>query len=367
MEKKNDEIIREDHIKGHLDSIDFETMKIIDEQAQHNIFRIDKTNSVGTGFFCLIPFPDQTNRLPVLATCHHVLNKDDIAIGNQICLIFKNGEKKFLKIDKDRKTYTSDEKKYDTTFIEIKKDDGFDINEMIEIDKNLYKENLSEIYAKSSIYITHYPNGKEIKLSFEILQNITEDNYRIFHFCSTKEGSSGSPIINNSKQIIGIHIGFDKELNMNIGSFIGQIINKIKFNKDDNKQNVINEIRNKDDKEESVISNIKNYDLDYEDPIPKKIENVPSNKSNSGMELMTPELISAVLKNPALIQMGANLYSNPELVKSLSQMPQIQNMMEQNPFMKIGIENPQLVQQIMTPQNIQFFTKFFQPKSPNEN
>ena len=85
------------------------------------------------------------------------------------------------------------------------------------------------------------------------------------------------------------------------------------------------------------------------------------------MELMKPELISTVLKNPALIQMVANLYSNPELVKSLSQMPQIQNMMEQNPFMKIGIENPQLVQQIMTPQNIQFFTKFFQPKSPNEN
>ena len=95
MGNTNDEIIREDHIKGHLDSIDFETMKIIDEQAQHNIFRIDKTNSVGTGFFCLIPFPDQTNRLPVLATCHHVLNKDDIAIGNQICLIFKNGEKNF--------------------------------------------------------------------------------------------------------------------------------------------------------------------------------------------------------------------------------------------------------------------------------
>ena len=221
MEKKNDEIIREDHIKGHLDSIDFETMKIIDEQAKHNIFRIDKTNSVGTGFFCLIPFPDQTNRLPVLATCHHVLNKDDIAIGNQICLIFKNGEKKFLKIDKDRKTYTSDEKKYDTTFIEIKKEDGFDINEMIEIDKNLYKENLSEIYAKSSIYITHYPNGKEIKLSFEILQNITEDNYRIFHFCSTKEGSSGSPILNlKNYNVIGIHTGKHKNYNYNIGTLI---------------------------------------------------------------------------------------------------------------------------------------------------
>ena len=52
MEKKNDEIIREDHIKGHLDSIDFETMKIIDEQAKYNIFRIEKTKSVGTGFFC---------------------------------------------------------------------------------------------------------------------------------------------------------------------------------------------------------------------------------------------------------------------------------------------------------------------------
>ena len=266
MEKKNDEIIREDHIKGHLDSIDFETMKIIDEQAKHNIFRIDKTKSVGTGFFCLIPFPDQTNRLPVLATCHHVLNKDDIAIGNQICLIFKDGEKKFLKIDKDRKTYTSDEKKYDTTFIEIKKDDGFDINEMIEIDKNLYKENLSEIYAKSSIYITHYPNGKEIKLSFEILQNITEDNYRIFHFCSTKEGSSGSPILNlKNYNVIGIHTGKHKLHNYNIGTLIkGPILefNEFETNKNNDNQlkniNINEDIQNMGNK----LKNIKLYNND---------------------------------------------------------------------------------------------------------
>ena len=248
MGNTNDEIIREDHIKGHLDSIDFETMKIIDEQAKHNIFRIDKTNSVGTGFFCLIPFPDQTNRLPVLATCHHVLNKDDIAIGNQICLIFKNGEKKFLKIDKDRKTYTSDEKKYDTTFIEIKKDDGFDINEMIEIDKNLYKENLSEIYAKSSIYITH------------------EDNYRIFHFCSTKEGSSGSPILNlKNYNVIGIHTGKHKLHNYNIGTLIkGPILefNEFETNKNNDNQlkniNINEDIKNMGNK----LKNIKLYNND---------------------------------------------------------------------------------------------------------
>ena len=121
MEITSDEIIREDHIKGHLDSIDFETMKIIDEQAKHNIFRIEKTKSVGTGFFCLIPFPDKLYKIPVLATSHHVLNKDDIAIGNQICLIFKNGEKKFLKIDKDRKTYTSDEKNMIQHLLKLKK------------------------------------------------------------------------------------------------------------------------------------------------------------------------------------------------------------------------------------------------------
>ena len=327
----------------------------------------DANKKISTGFF--IKLNINNHQLNIFQTCHHSITEEDIKSKITIDIIFgKKQEEKTIKIklDKDKRFIHSDTE-LDSTLIEILPEDK--IPKDIYLFPDLNYSNGYEQYKDQQVYTAGYPNvlinKGEKHMSTGIIKEIESSCF--YHTCDTREGSSGSPIINNSKQIIGIHIGFDKELNMNIGSFIGQIINKIKFNKDDNKQNLINEIRNKGEEEESVISNINNYDLDYEDPIPKKIENVPSNKSNSGMELMTPELISAVLKNPALIKMGANLYSNPELVKSLSQMPQIQNMMEQNPFMKIGIENPQLVQQIMTPQNIQFFNKFFQPKSPNEN
>ena len=75
-------------------------MKILDEQAKYNIFKIEKNELTGTGFFCLIPFPDKLNKLPILATCHHVLTKDDISIGKEINLIFKDGHKKKLLIEK---------------------------------------------------------------------------------------------------------------------------------------------------------------------------------------------------------------------------------------------------------------------------
>ena len=365
---KRKEIQKECLIPGKSPSLVSEG---ISDSLFKSIARIEVNEGVNkkisTGFF--IKLNINNHQLNIFQTCHHSITEEDIKSKLTIDIFFgKKLEEKTIKIklDKDRRFIHSDNE-LDSTLMEILPEDKIPKDLYLFPDLNYF--NGYEQYKDQQVYTAGYPNvlinKGEKHMSTGIIKEIESSCF--YHTCDTRKGSSGSPIINNSKQIIGIHIGFDKELNMNIGSFIGQIINKIKFNKDDNKQNLINEIRNKDEEEESVISNLKNYDLDYEDPIPKKIENVPSNPGNSGMELMTPELISAVLKNPALIQMGANLYSNPELVKSLSQMPQIQNMMEQNPFMKIGIENPQLVQQIMTPQNIQFFNKFFQPKSPNEN
>ena len=42
MENEKDDIIREAQIKGHIESIDFETLKILKEQATFNIFKIEK-------------------------------------------------------------------------------------------------------------------------------------------------------------------------------------------------------------------------------------------------------------------------------------------------------------------------------------
>ena len=52
-----------------------------------------------------------------------------------------------------------------------------------------------------------------------------------WHNCNTDPGSSGGPIILiNNFSIIGLHKGYDKENNKNVGIFLREIINNINEN-----------------------------------------------------------------------------------------------------------------------------------------
>ena len=80
--------------------------------------------------------------------------------------------------------------------------------------------------------IPNYPEDKDIVVSYGKPPILNESE--INHYCSTKEGSSGSPIllINNQK-LIGIHYGHSKQFNFNKGTLIIYSIvelNKIKRN-----------------------------------------------------------------------------------------------------------------------------------------
>ena len=57
--------------------ISYECTKKIIEQMEKNICKIKIEESLGTGFFCKIPFPTKEKMLPVLITCHHVI-KDSL-------------------------------------------------------------------------------------------------------------------------------------------------------------------------------------------------------------------------------------------------------------------------------------------------
>ena len=61
-------------------------------------------------------------------------------------------------MDKFRNSYTSNEKEYDATILEIKENDGFNFNNLLQIDNNIFKnESLSNLYK--DIYVLHYPEG----------------------------------------------------------------------------------------------------------------------------------------------------------------------------------------------------------------
>ena len=215
-------IEKEGHFKERPESLSISKNEKIIEQMAKSICLIDKNNFTGTGFICIIPFPDKINRLPVLITCNHVLGQNDLLQGKTIKLFF-NGKEKILNIDYPRKIYTNP--KDDATIIELKKGEYKD-EDLLEVDNDVFKEcQLNDKY-KNSVYIIHYPYGKEASLSIDIIKGIDIDNKNIKHLCSTAEGSSGAPILNlDTCGVIGIHYGKDNYNQYNCGLVIKVPIN----------------------------------------------------------------------------------------------------------------------------------------------
>ena len=180
------------------------------------VCKIYKENGVnGSGFFCKIPYPNESNLLPVLITNNHVLNTEDIKINKRLVLtINDDSQQKVINIDKSRKKYTFEQ--LDTTIIEIKPQIDH-INNFLDIDDQINKKVIS--FNKKSAYIIHYPNGDNANVSFGLLQKIENDEIK--HQCSTEEGSSGSPILSlENFKVIGIHCGSSNNFEYNKGIFI---------------------------------------------------------------------------------------------------------------------------------------------------
>ena len=107
------------------------------------LFQYNYNNKSGIGFFCLIPFPDKNNLLPIMILDNLLLEKNDIIQGSKINLILDKNEKPSeVKLLADIIIYTN--KKYKITFIEIQK---YLTKYYLQIDDDLMKENLNEIYS----------------------------------------------------------------------------------------------------------------------------------------------------------------------------------------------------------------------------
>ena len=236
-EGKNNDIKTEAVFPGNANYISFEELSIIKRQKEKNVFKIIKNNKlIGTGFFCYIPYPNKANLLPVLFTCNHVLRNADLKNGKEINLLFNDQVTKVLKMNQLRAIYTSGENEYDVTIIEIKKNDNFDLNHLLELDYDIYQDHLDNIYKDKSIYIIHYPKGKESSYSDSTIKNIDINNTKIYHLCSTDEGSSGAPILNlKNFSVLGIHLGRHKNNKVNVGIILRTPIDEfIKLNKPSN-------------------------------------------------------------------------------------------------------------------------------------
>ena len=232
-----EDIIREKYISLSPDSVSFNGTKQIIDQMNNSVCRIFN-NGNGTGFFTKIPYGSKF--LPVLITNNHVINNNDISNKKTISLYLNNDKiTKTIKLDKNRKIYTDEH--LDVTIIEIKENEDNLNNKYLELDDEIIsyfklnkKENpnyINNIYSNKSIYLINYPEDNDVAVSYgkpPILDELNKS--KIYHYCTTKEGSSGSPIllIKNQK-LIGIHYGSSKNYEYNNGTLL--IYSIIEFSK----------------------------------------------------------------------------------------------------------------------------------------
>ena len=272
----NQNYIKEKYLNNSPASISFDILNIIIKQKEKCFCKINCNNGgSGTGFFCLIPFPDKLNRLPVLITNNHILEKDDISKGKKIIFSINEGkEQKEIIIDDSRKTYTNEE--FDVTIIEMKKNDDLNFNKFLEIDENIDNDNIIDFYKQKSIYLIYYSSGLKALYSNGIIQNIDINLCDIEHLCSTDPGASGCPIINlNNNRVLAIHKGADKENNWNLGTFIKKPIENFY-------EEYINKIINKN----SEIKEEKNNEINHNEQLKNddfKIEYLPENYPNDDL------------------------------------------------------------------------------------
>ena len=222
--------IEEKELRNYPNVISFECTERILEQMKNKICNIKLMDgTIGSGFFCKIPFPTKDKMLPVLVTNNHLINEKLLENRDGLIMIYTKNSKKFQNfILNNRKYYTN--KEYDITFIEIKENSD-EIYNYLELDDNILESifdnnpislyNSNNYYIGETIYIIQYPEGK-LSVSYGIVEGIKDiQKYNFNHLCCTKMGSSGSPILNiSNNKLFGIHKKSSIKNNYNKGTFL---------------------------------------------------------------------------------------------------------------------------------------------------
>ena len=318
--------IEENNLDNVPISKKIENLEIMLKQSINSLCKI-KENQItkGTGFFCIIPFPDILNQLPVLMTCNHVLNESDIIEGKIIEFSMDNDKRYYkIAINSSRRIYTNFT--YDVTIIEIKKEDGLNINLFLSIDNDIFKIPMED-YVKKSIYMLHYPFGMHSEYTIGLISSYKPDKFTICHQCQSDYGSSGAPIINYiNNKVLGIHKGNPnkqeqkqkqkqkKQYNWNLGTFLKIPIEKF-YEEFTKKKNIIGK---ESDKKNQIIKNnqnmsisLKNNEINIIEKSSEKSDNESFNSNNIGNNKSKNDII----KKDGVINM--NLEQNKALDKEI--------------------------------------------------
>ena len=242
-----EEDINEKELRKYPNAITYECTEKILDQMKSKVCNIKIKKGLGTGFFCKIPFPTKDKLLPVLITNNHIIDEKVLESKDIPIFIYTKESRTFKQFKlNNRLCYTS--KEYDVTIIQIIEKD--EINHFLELDENVIEnitdiknninDNSNNIYINENIYLIQYPEG-DLSVSYGILDEIVNNKkYQFNHLCSTKFGSSGSPILNiKNNKVFGLHKHASIKNNYNKGTFLNIPLKEF-INQNANQYNKIN-------------------------------------------------------------------------------------------------------------------------------
>jgi len=157
---------------------------------------IQTNEGFGTGFFIEIPIPSKKNPTYGLITNNHVLNKNHLKTGKSFKIYTALNKNESIEIQINEEDFVFTSELIDITFIELN-DEIID-----EIKPRFLHPSPKDAKVNDSIIIFQYPNT-EYSLAHGSIKEIHGFNY--YHQVSTDSGSSGSPLLNEKFEVVGIH------------------------------------------------------------------------------------------------------------------------------------------------------------------
>ena len=213
-------------------NINLKEMKKFAELGQKAICKIKIFGGYGSGFFCKIPDLNKLDNSNLLLYClvtnFHVLNNEFLDEKQKIELEINNNSVT-IPLDNERKIWMN--KDMDYTIIEIKKSDNID--SFLDYDEKINTDDFNnKEYKEASILLPTFMKSGEIETDKGSVVLISNNSFIFHHTCNTDPGSSGGPIILiDNFTVIGIHKGYDKKNNKNVGIFLYNILKNMKEEK----------------------------------------------------------------------------------------------------------------------------------------
>lgn len=282
-----------------------------------------------------------------LFTCEHCIEESTIKSETEISLYFgKSKDEKFLKIKLDKKErFIKAYQVFDITMIQILKKDRISEDKFLLPDSN-YLKGISK-YVKKQIYTCGYPSvdshKKEKHFSSGIIRTVNDD-FSFFHSSDTRAGSSGSPIIDIDKMVIGIHKGANKTLN--IGFFISPAIDELTEEEINKIVNFIKESKEEEESNEEEPKDNTNSNTFNQNNYINNLLNSSTSIMNLSQENITK--FGILLNNPNYINYVKNYYSNPYVRENLKKDRNFQELLKINPPLKMMFDNPELIDKMFT-------------------